>query len=183
MTAFHVDVESLTAFDSSGGIRPDTDPFGRSLGYVNGSGGFSRGLEFGVDARPTSTLSLSTSYTFTDAETNQDITVPGFYTVPGVFRHTATMVVTANWTSRLDTTFDLFHGSEHYGSFFAAGRPRAYRYPAFTKAAVIAGYRLSSAPRALRVYAKVDNLLDSTYYQSGWRAPGRTAMAGLSFGI
>ena len=183
MTAFHVDVESLTAFDSSGGIRPATDPFGRSLGYVNGSGGFSRGLEFGVDARPTSTLSLSTSYTFTDAETNQDITVPGFYTVPGVFRRTATMVVTTNWTSRLDTTFDLFHGSEHYGSFFAAGRPRAYRYPGFTKAAVIAGYRLSSTPRALRVYAKVDNLLDSTYYQTGWRAPGRTAMAGLSFGI
>ena len=183
MTAFHVDVESLTAFDSSGGIRPNTDPYGRSLGYINGSGGFSRGVEVGVDARPTSAFGLSTSYTFTDAETDQDITVPGFFTVLGVFRHTGTMVVTANWTSRLDTTFDLFHGSQHYGSFFAAGRPRAYRFPGFTKAAVIAGYRLSSTPRALRVYAKVDNLLDSTYYQSGWRAPGRTAMAGLSFGI
>ena len=70
--------DSLTAFDSAGGIRPATDPYGRSLGYVNGSGGFSRGLEFGLDARP-SRPEPPTSYTFTDAETKQDITVPGFF--------------------------------------------------------------------------------------------------------
>ena len=138
----------------------------------------------GLDARPTSGLRLSTSYTFTRAETNQDIVVPGFFKVTGVVGHTTTLVVTNRWTPRFDTTFDLFHASHHYGAFFAAGRPRAYRFPGFTKAAVIAGYRLSSSlPRALRAYVKVENLFNATYYQTGWRAPGRTVIAGLSLGI
>jgi iron complex outermembrane receptor protein len=183
-TVFYTKVLSLTAFDSSGKIRPDTDPFGRAMGYLNGSGGFARGVETGLEARPTASLRLSGSYTYTRSETAQDITVPGFYLVPGVFAHTATFVVTNRWSDRLDTTFDLFHGSQAYGSFFAAGRTRAYRYPAFTKAAIVAGYRLtSSTTRPIRAYVKVDNLFDETYYQGGWRALGRTALAGVSAGF
>ncbi len=60
-SAFVIDVQSLTAFDFSGGIDPATDPFGRFLGYLNGSGGSSKGLELAVDARPTSTLRISGS--------------------------------------------------------------------------------------------------------------------------
>jgi hypothetical protein len=183
-TAFHNEVTSLTAFNSSGGIRPDTDPYGRTQGYLNSSGGFSRGVEMGIDARPTSSLRLSGGYTYTRSETAQDITVPGFVLVPGVFGHIATFVVTNRWGERLDTTFDLFHGSETFGSFFAAGRPRAFRYPGFTKVAVVAGYRVLNSARApTRVYVQVDNFLDSTYYESGWRNPGRTVVAGLSVGF
>ncbi|MGH9373783.1 MAG: TonB-dependent receptor [Vicinamibacterales bacterium] len=183
-TAFYNLVTSLTAFDSAGGIRPDTDPYGRSLGYLNSSGGFSRGVEIAIDARPSSTLRFSGGYTYTRSETAQDIIVPGFFIVPGAFGHMATFVVTNRWNDRVDTTFDLFYGSAAYGSFFAAGRPRAYRYPGFTKAAVIAGYRLVNHARLpLRAYLKVDNLFDQTYYEIGWRNLGRTAVAGLSIGF
>ncbi len=180
-SAFYVDVVSLTAFDSAGRIRPESDPFGRSLGYLNGSGGFSRGIELSLEARPSPTLRLFASYTHTRAESDQDLVVPDFFLLPAVFEHTATLVLTNRWNPRFDTTFDLFHGSEAYGTFFAAGQTRAYRYPAFTRAALIASFKL--LPRGdspLRVYVKIDNLFDQTYYQGGWRATGRTAVAGLS---
>ncbi len=110
--------------------------------------------------------------------------MPGFYIVPGVFGHTATLVVTNRWSDRLDTTFDLFAGSKTYGSFFAAGRSRAYEYPGFTKAAVITGYRvINDAKWPLRAYVKIDNLFDETYYEGGWRNLGRTAVAGVSVGF
>jgi vitamin B12 transporter len=183
-TAFYTDVISLTAFDTAGGIRPDTDPYGRALGYLNGSGGFSRGFELGLEARPSRTLRLSGSYTYTRAETNDDITIPDFFRVPGVFGHTATLVATNRWGARLDTTFDLFYGSSQYTAFSAAGRPRAYKFPGFVKAAVVAGYRIVNRERwPFRVYLKVDNLLDDTYYEGGWQNLGRTIVAGASLGF
>lgn len=184
VSVFYIDVLSLTAFDSSGRINSVADPFGRSLGYLSGSGGFSRGLELSADIRPSAAIRLAASYSYTRAETAQDVTVPGFFIVPGVFAHTATFVITNRWTSRLDSTFDLFYGGQSYGSFFAAGRPRAYRYPGFAKAAVIGRLRLSqSVDRAVRGYVKVDNLFDDTYYQGGWLALGRTVAAGVSIGF
>jgi iron complex outermembrane receptor protein len=183
-TAFYNDVPSLTAFNSSGGIRPDTDPYRRTQGYLNSSGGFSRGAEVGIDVRPTSSLRLSGSYTYTRSETTQDIVVPGFFLVPGVFGHTAALVVTNRWGERVDTTFDLFYGSESYSSLFAAGRARAYRYPGFTRAALVAGYRVINAARApTRVYLHVDNLFNQTFYENGWRGLGRTVVAGVSVGF
>ena len=60
-SVFYIDVRSLTAFDSSGRINPATDPFGRSLGYLNGSGGFSRGLELSADLRPNASTRIAVS--------------------------------------------------------------------------------------------------------------------------
>ena len=67
----------------------------------------------------------------------------------------------------------------------AAGRPRAYRYPGFTKAAVVAGYRVLDVGdrHPVRAYVKIDNLFDATYYENGWRNLGRTAVGGLSIGF
>ena len=183
VSVYWIDVDLLTAFDFSGGIRPDTDPYGRSGGYINGSGGFSRGVELGLDARPSASLRFSASYTYTNAETAEDITVPEFFKVPGVFGHTATLVATKQWGSRLDTSLDVFHGSPAYGPFFAAGATRAYRYDGFTKAAITAGYRLTGAREgSVRAYVRVDNLFDDEYYQGGWRSLGRTALVGVSLG-
>ena len=84
----------------------------------------------------------------------------------------------------MDTTFDLFYGSESYSSLFAAGRARAYRYPGFTRAALVAGYRVINAARApTRVYLHVDNVFNDTFYENGWRGVGRTVIAGVSVGF
>jgi outer membrane receptor protein involved in Fe transport len=35
--------------------------------------------------------------------------------------------------------------------------------------------------RAIRFYAKADNLFDQTYFENGFRTPGRTITAGTQF--
>jgi vitamin B12 transporter len=179
-TAFVIDVQSLTAFDFSGGIDPATDPFGRFLGYLNGSGGSSKGVELAVDARPISSLRISGSYSFTRGRTDDALTVPDFFLVPGVLAHTASLYVTRQWSSRVDTTFDLLTGGESYGAFFAAGRTRAYRFPGVTTVGVSGSVRLTAVGASdVRAYVRLDNLTDETSFPSGWRAPGRTGVVGV----
>jgi vitamin B12 transporter len=179
-SAFVIDVQSLTAFDFSGGIDASTDPFGRFLGYLNGSGGSSKGLELAVDVRPSATLRVSGSYAFTRARTEDDLTVPDFFRVPGVLEHTASLFVTRQWSARVDTTLDLLSGGDSYGSFFARGRSRAYRYPGTTTVGVSGSVRLTAAGVPdLRAYVRLDNLTNETTFPSGWRAPGRTGVVGV----
>ena len=179
-TAFVIDVQSLTAFDFSGGIDPATDPYGRFIGYLNGSGGSSKGLELAVDVRPTATLRISGSYAYTKARTDEALTVPDFFIVPGVLEHTASLYVAQQWSPRVETTFDLLTGGESYGSFFARGRTRAYRYPGTTTVGISSSVRLTAAGAPdLRAYVRVDNLFDETAFPAGWRAAGRTGVLGI----
>jgi iron complex outermembrane receptor protein len=183
-SVFAIDVASLTAFDFSGGIDPATDPFGRFVGYLNGSGGSSRGVELSVDVRPTSTLRLAGSYTYTRARTEEDITVPDFFIVPGVYDHTASFYATRQWTPRFDTTMDVIYVGESFGSFFAAGRTRAYRYPGSTTVGLGGSARLFARDASrMRAYVRVDNLFNETTFPSGWRALGRTAVVGVRAGF
>ena len=130
-TWFYTRVISITAFDSSGVIRAATDPFGRTSGYINGSGGISRGAELGVEARPLKTLTLSGSYTYVNENTDRDISVAGFWKILGVPAHTASLVASKYWGRRLDTTFWLFRSSLYYTSFFAGTRSRPFEFPGY----------------------------------------------------
>lgn len=182
-TWYYIRVVSITAFDSSGAISPITDPYGRTMGYINGSGGISRGGEFGVEARPMSGLTLNVSYTYTNANLDRDITVRGFWRVLQVPRHYGSVVVMKRWGRKLDTNFDVYWQSEHYNSYFAVNRSRAFRFPGFTKVDVTAGYRIwESEKRFARLFTRVENALDKTYYQNGWLAPGLYAVAGIQVG-
>jgi iron complex outermembrane receptor protein len=180
LSAFAIDVQSLTAFDFSGGIDPSTDPFGRFLGYLNGSGGSSKGLELAVDVRPTSTLRISGAYAYTDARTEDALTVPDFYRVPAVLDHTASLYVTRQWSARVDTALDLLYGGDSYSAFFARGRSRAFRFPGVTTIGLSGSVRLTAPGAAdLRAYVRVDNLTDEAVFTGGFRAPGRTGVIGL----
>ncbi len=181
-TYFYTRIQQVTAFDSSGVIRPATDPFGRNSGYINGAGGISRGAELGVEARPTRTLTLNGSYTYTSAVNDRDIQVAGFWRALTVPRHTATIVATQRIGKRADVTVDLFHGSSHYVSFFAVSRSRPFVLPGFTKADVVAGYKIwQTDQRTLRGYVKVENFFNQPYYENGWRSSKAWAIAGLSY--
>ncbi|MGH9611127.1 MAG: TonB-dependent receptor domain-containing protein [Bryobacteraceae bacterium] len=76
-TIFYTRISQLIAFINA---LPEPDPFGRISGYMDGSGGISRGEEVSIEARPTRTLSVMASYTYTNADTDTDSTVPGYYT-------------------------------------------------------------------------------------------------------
>src|SRR5690606_1440767 len=158
------------------------DPYGRFSGYLNGSGGFSRGVELGVDVRPARALRVRAAYTYTNAETDEDLSVEGFFKVPSVSPHTASFVVSHAWRDALGSTVEILHVSSSYTPLSANGRPRAYRFPAYTTVNAVAAWRVPSAAASLRVYVRAENLLDETYYVGGWRALGRTAAIGLSIG-
>ncbi len=183
-TMFYSRVVSISAFDFSGVVQPDTDPYGRSAGYINGSGGISRGFELSLEARPMRSLTLNSSYTYTNANMDRDISVPGFWGVLGVPRHMATLVAVKQWTRRLDTTVDIFTGSGYFSPFFAVDRSRAFGFPGFTKVDLTASYRFWERERkTARLYGKVDNIFNKRYYQNGWLASQATFVVGIGAGF
>ena len=181
-TYFYTRVVTITAFDLGTTVRPATDPYGRSSGYVNGSGGLSRGLELAWEVRPASSFSLNGSYSYTRANLDRDITIPGFWRVLGAPRHAFTLVATQRIRTRGTVVMDLTSTSEQYGNFTAAGRARAYRYPSFTKADVSATYELwKTDSGTLKLNTRIENILNRTYYDLGWLAPRTAFVAGLNF--
>jgi iron complex outermembrane receptor protein len=183
-TWFYSRVVAVTAFDSAGGIRPQIDPYGRSMGYINGSGGVSRGFELGVEARPLRTLTVTGAYTFVNADLDRDITVQGFWRVFQAPAHVASIVATKRWRRRLDTNLEYFRSSAYYSSFSAAGRARAFEFPGFTKVDLVGGYRVwESEKKTARLYGKAENLFGERYYQNGWLAPRATFTMGVSYGF
>ncbi len=183
-TWFYTRVVSITAFDSSGVIRPATDPYGRTSGYINGSGGISRGAELAVEARPLKTVTLSGSYTYVNENTDRDISVAGFWKILGVPANTASFLATKYWGHRFDTTFSLFRSGVYYSSFFAGTRSRAFEFPGYTKSSLVASYRVWEGElRSLRVYGKADNVFNQRYYQNGWLAARATLVLGLGYGF
>jgi len=180
-TYFYTRVVTITAFDLGTTISAATDPYGRSSGYINGSGGLSRGLELAWEMRPAASFSLNGSYTYTRANMDRDITVPGFWRVIGVPRHAFTLVATKQIRTRGAIAMDLSSTSETYGNFTAAGRARAYRYPSFTKADVSGSYDLWKTDRGtLKATMRIENVLNRTFYDLGWLEPGATFVAGLN---
>lgn len=179
-TIFYIRIAQLIGFNANGLINPATDPFGRSSGYINGAGGISRGGEISVEARPTRSLTVSAAYTYTNADTDQDSQVPGFFQVFDTPKHMVTLVATNQWTKRLTTTVDMFH----YSSYFdpSIGYLQAYRFPGFTKTNFVASYEFwRNETKSARFYAKVDNLFNQTYYVAGFLAPRATAIGGLGY--
>lgn len=181
-TYFYTRVVTITAFDSGTVIKAATDPYGRASGYINGSGGLSRGVELSMESRPTGSLTFAGSYTYTRANLDRDITVREFWRVLGVPRHTATLVVTQRLGRRAMVAVDLTGNSEIFGNFTAAGRGRAFQYPGFIKADLSASFALKQTDAGgVKMNTRIENILNRTYYDLGWLAPRATFVTGLSF--
>lgn len=181
-TYFYTRVIHLTAFDFSGIVNAATDPFGRSYGYINGSGGISRGAELSVETRPMRSLTINGSYTYVNENTDRDQSVPGFYKLFSLQPHTFTIVATKQWGRKFDTTVDMYHGSSYYLPLFAVSRTRVYSFPGFTKTGMTANYRVWQGEKhSVRAYARVDNLFNQTYYEAGWLASKATFAVGMGY--
>lgn len=180
-TWFYTRIARITQFDFSYTVvRPDTDIFGRSSGYFNGSGGISRGAETTVEVRPRRSTLLRTSYTYVNAGTDQDTAVRGFYRALSIPRHTFSAMLNQQLGKRTSVTVDLYHSSDYYNALFAAGRSRAYQYPGLTKIDLVGNRVLWQGEKlSLNGYAKVDNLLNQTFYENGFRSAGGTFLSGL----
>jgi vitamin B12 transporter len=180
-TLFYTRTVSNTQFDSSASIvRSATDPFRRTSGYYNGSGGISRGIETSVELRPVRGTMLRSSYWFINSDTDQDLTVRGLWDALGIPRHSWSAVATQQLGRRTELTVDLFRSSSYYNAFFAGSGSRAFRFDGATKIDVVLSHELLRTDTySVRLYGKGDQILNRTYYENGFRAAGATGLAGL----
>jgi iron complex outermembrane receptor protein len=174
-TYFRTRLRDVILFDFSGTIHPDTDPFGRSAGYRSAGSGQASGLELSVSATPFASGRISAAYTFVDAQPPTG--VRDATRALGVPRHQLSLVALAGLDRDLTASFALVAMSEVQSRIGT----RILRFDVLAKADAQASYRPPfGSKRRVRLFARVENLLDRTYFENGFRTPGRTAAIGAT---
>jgi outer membrane receptor protein involved in Fe transport len=171
----------VVIFDFSGAIRPETDPFGRFGGYRLVDGGKAQGLEVEVTAEPARGFRLGAAYTYNGAEppNRQPQDLPQAYVIP---KHQFSLVATQR-LGGFQGTLALAASDSYLAPVldpltFAS---RTYRFEGIVKADFVASYSFRVSERgSLRLFGKIANLLDRTYFESGFATPGRVGMGGVA---
>ena len=180
-TYFYTRLQRVITFDFSGLIRSATDPFGRSSGYLNTRGGFSRGMEFNADWMVNASLSVSGSYTYTDARERMPL-VPNVYRTFITPQHQFTAFAVQRIGKRAFVDFALNASSNYLAQLYSDFSSGAYRFPGFKRADAGLSYRIPiSESKALRLFGKAENIFNREYYESGFRTAGVNARGGLQF--
>lgn len=157
-------------------------PFG---GYENQKGGVARGVELSGEVKPTSSTTVYASYTFTNGDQlTPQVSGSGVYRSLGIPDHQFTFNITQRirnfWVNA-----DLLGTSSYLAPVFsnASFNSYVYRFDGNRRLDLTAGYtfRFDSAKYSVRVFGTVENLFDKEYFENGFRTPGRTGRAGLSF--
>ncbi len=177
-TYFYTHLNRVIAFNSFFGIDPLG--LGRSSGYENRPGGFSRGLETYLDAAPWRNGNLHASYTYT----NSDRFVLGRglqpeYVIP---RHLLAFGLTQRYRSFL-VSFDLNRTGAYLAPVFENDFPfrtAELTFPGYTKADLFGSYehRLSEEV-TITFFGGADNLFNAKYFENGFRAPGIIGRGGI----
>jgi vitamin B12 transporter len=177
-TWFYTNLQEVIAFDSSGFLRPSSDPFGRSSGYINTGGGISRGAEVGAEASPFRSLRINAAYTFTNSgQRRSTVTNRDFFRVPFISENQFTLTATQQIGARVDVVGAVWIAGNQAGIFSS----RAFLFSGPRKVDLAANYTIPVNERTrVRLYGKLSNILDSQYLQGGYRVPGRWGIAGLS---
>jgi outer membrane receptor protein involved in Fe transport len=181
-TYFYTRLQRVIAFDSSGAINPVTDPFGRFFGYLNTRGGFSRGVELSVQWALGRGLTVSGAYTYTDAREETPL-IPAVYRSFITPEHQFTTFAVQRIGKRVFIDFALNASSSYLTELFNADFAGvAYRFSGQKRADLGASYRIPlSESKGIRLFAKMQNIFDQTYYEGGFLTPGATARGGLQF--
>lgn len=176
-TYFYTRLQEIVDFDFSGYINPGTDPYGRFFGYLNTGGGLSRGLELSLNTRPIDTLTVTASYTYANADNRRPTSVAGLLRTFVVPEHTFTLTANQQIGRRVEVNFDLLATSNHLFPFSG----RAFEFKGPVKGDLVVSYTHPIGEQSLKVYGKVENMFDRTYFESGYRTPGATFLGGLAF--
>jgi vitamin B12 transporter len=178
---FYTWLQNVINFDTSGLIDPATDPFGRSIGYLNTQGGISRGVETSASLAPTRSLKLTAAYTYVNAIERTPIVgdVLQTFVVP---RNQFSLLVTEQATSRLLLTLDTLESSSYLAPIYGDVVTQTYRFGGIHKVNLGASYRIPLKEyQAIRLFVRANNISNQTYFENGFLTPGRTAMGGMQF--
>lgn len=178
---FYTWLQDVISFDTSGAIKPSTDPFGRYVGYLNTQGGISRGFELSASVAATRSLKVTTAYTYVNALERTPIVGDVLQTF-GIPRNQFSLLVTEQPTSRLLLSFDTIASSSYLAPLYGDVVTQTYRFSGAHKANVGASYRIPIKEfRAIRFFVRADNIFNQTYFENGFLTPGRTASSGLQY--
>jgi iron complex outermembrane receptor protein len=178
---FYTWLQDVINFDTTGLINPATDPFGRAVGYLNTRGGISRGFETSASLAPVRSLKVTAAYTYVNAIERTPIVgdVLQTFVVP---RNQFSLLVTEQATSRLLLSFDTLASSSYLAPIYGEFVTQTYRFGGIHKVNLGASYRIPMQEyRAIRLFARADNIFNQTYFENGFLTAGRTASGGLQF--
>jgi iron complex outermembrane receptor protein len=176
-TYFYARLQQVIAFDSTGLIVPATDPFGRNQGYRNTGGAMSRGAEVSAEARPLRATTVRTSYTYTNARDRFPQFADGTLQIPRTTPHSVSLVVLQQVSKHVDASAEFVASSDY---LYQLSR-RTFVFPGPRALALSVGYTRPLSERVrLRLFGRVNNALDQTYYEDAFRTPGRWAVGGIT---
>ena len=166
-----------------------TDDFGAPV-YYNADRHYSRGAEFSVDAKPTSSTNIFASYTFTNSDV-RNFHRPSLVPVAdpdrrafGIPDHQFTLVVTQRF-KRFWVSLDMLATSSYLAPVFSSTtfNQYTYRFQGNRRADLTAGYAfpLGRDGVSLRLFGTVENLFDNEYFENGFRTIGVNGRLGLAF--
>jgi vitamin B12 transporter len=182
-TYFYTELQQVIGFNFAGLINPVTDPFGRFEGYINTNGGIARGVQTNASLALTRTTNVLASYTFTNARERTPV-VENILQTLAIPRQQFTLAATQRIGSRLTAVFDLLETSNYLAPITDAVTfaTRPYRFPGRNLAELGGSYRIPMGEyHALRIFAKVSNLFNQTYYESGYQTSRATGTGGLQY--
>lgn len=168
------------------------DPLGlgRFGGYVNTSGGLSRGVEISTAISPVRSLDIRAAYTFVASDTRlpSSIVLANGTTILGgqsvrataIPRHTFSLQATQR-IGRLTLAFDVLAQSEHDAQLFESVNfsSRRFTFDGYGRANVAANYDIPVNDRVtVSLFGRVENFTDTEILENGIRLPGATAFGG-----
>lgn len=177
-TYFYTRIQQAIVFDFTGAVTPATDPYGRFGGYRNSGGGLARGVELSLETNPIRNLTLRSSYTYTNADERLSIFSTGNLRALRVSDHMFSGTATQRFGRSLDMTFDVFAASDYLLNFGT----RAFSFDGPLKADLAINYTRSlTDATSLRLFTRVDNILNRSYYEDGFRTPKAWATVGMKY--
>jgi iron complex outermembrane receptor protein len=177
-TYFYTRLQRTVVFNS---FASDPLGLGRFNGYVNSSGGLSRGIESYLEAAPFRRTEVRASYTYT----NSDQFVPALglqseYVIP---HHLFGLSVNQRYRS-FGFNFDLNRTGAYLAPIFENDFPfrmAVLNFEGYTKADLFLSYERALSERVRLVFfGGAENIFNEEYFENGFRAPGVLGRGGAS---
>lgn len=161
---------------------------------TNAPGALARGVELSLAVSPHNWIDVVADYTFTNSTQVQatpilradNVRLPAGANIQALSipRHMFGLEVNKSFENGLNINFNLHSVSNHNFPLFDPVFFSQVLFPfeGHTKADLNVSYlkRLTDS-RTMRLYGKIGNIFGSDYVEEGFRAPGRTGLAGIVF--
>lgn len=176
-TWFYTSLNHVIAF---GALQLGQDPFGRFSGYKNTQGGLARGVELSGEAAVARNTRVQASYTYTRAQERTALFAGGLLVSPRIPNHMGTALFTQRLGKRFEWTVDVAVAGESMTPIFGGMGTRAFAFGGLKKADLAASYMVPFNDRhSLQLFTRVDNFLNQTWYEDGFRVPKALAVGGM----